>query len=211
MSNESFSDFLLHLHPRTIPESSARLSFTWCLGGLAFWMLLIEAVTGALLMLYYVPVPGGAYYSIQKITHVVPYGFVIRNLHYWCGQIMVILVGLHMVRVFVTGSFAPPRRLNWIVGVALLAGTVVLDFTGYLIVWDDRSLWAWTVARNLAAIVPVIGVPSASLLFGPEQASNEVLVRLYAWHVIVLPVALGALTAWHFWQIRKNGGISTPL
>jgi len=174
-------------------------------------MLLIEAVTGALLMLHYVPTPGGAYYSIQRVTHIVPYGFVVRNLHYWCGQIMVILVGLHMVRVFVTGSFASPRRLNWIIGTALLAGTILVDFTGYLIVWDDRSLWAWTVARNLAATVPVAGVPVASLLFGSDQASDEVLVRLYAWHVIMLPALLGVLTAWHFWQIRKNGGISTPL
>lgn len=211
MSSASFSDFLLHLHPRTIPAPSATVRFTWCLGGLTFWMFVIEIVTGGLLMLQYVPTPAGAYHSVQRITHVAPYGFFVRNLHYWCGQIMVVLAVLHMVRVFVTGSYAAPRRLNWVIGAALLVATFILDFTGYLLIWDDRSLWAWTIARNLAANVPVVGAQVASLLFGPEQVGDEVLVRLYAWHVIVLPAALTILTAWHFWRIRKNGGISIPL
>ncbi|MBM3301906.1 MAG: cytochrome bc complex cytochrome b subunit, partial [Deltaproteobacteria bacterium] len=109
----SLSDFLLHIHPRHIPESSSKVTFTWCLGGLAAWMFVIEAVTGALLMLHYVPTPGGAYQSVQMITHIVPYGLLIRNLHYWAGQIMVVVVVLHMIRVVVTGSYAAPRRLNW--------------------------------------------------------------------------------------------------
>ena len=211
MSKGSFSDFLLHLHPRTVPEASARVTFTWCLGGLAFWLFVLEVITGALLMLHYVPTAGGAYRSVQEIVHVVPYGFVIRNLHYWCGQIMVLLVVLHMVRVFVTGSFAAPRQFNWVIGAALLAGTILVDFTGYLLVWDDRSLWACTIARNLTLTVPGIGSAGASLLFGPEEVNDQVLVRLYAWHVILLPAAMIVLTAWHFWRIRKNAGISRPL
>ncbi len=211
MSKGSLKSLVFHLHPRFVPESSARVSFTWCLGGLAVWMFLIELVTGALLMLHYIPTRGGAYVSIQDITHIVPYGFFIRNLHYWCGQAMVVLVVLHMLRVFLTDSFANPRHLNWVIGLTLLVGTVFVDFTGYLLVWDERSLWAWTIARNLVLTVPIVGSWTASLLFGPEAVGDAVIVRIYVWHVILWPGIMIFMMVWHFWRIRKDGGISVPL
>ncbi|MDQ7781332.1 MAG: cytochrome b N-terminal domain-containing protein [Desulfomonilaceae bacterium] len=207
----SFSRLLLHLHPRTIPEASARVRFTWCFGGLAVWMFLIESITGVVLMLRYVPTLSDAYPSIQDITHIAPYGFFVRNLHYWCGQGMVVLVVLHMVRVFVTGSFAAPRRMNWLIGLMLLIGTLLVDFTGYLLIWDDRALWAWTIARNLTQGLPILGPFSAAIIFGPPELGDMSLIRLYAWHVVVLPAALVLLMGWHFWRVRKDGGISKPL
>ena len=211
LSKGSFSALLLHLHPTTIPESSARTPFTWCLGGLAVLMFLLETLTGILLLLHYMPTAGGAYASMQDIAHVVPYGFFLRNIHYWAGQIMVGLVGLHMIRVFWTGSFAAPRQFNWIIGLMLLAGALLVDFTGYLLVWDARSLWAWTIARNLCGTVPVIGGAVGSLLFGPEQVGDAALIRVYVWHVVLLPALMTVLMGWHFWRIRKDGGISQPL
>jgi quinol-cytochrome oxidoreductase complex cytochrome b subunit len=211
MPKGSFSQLLLHLHPRTVPEASSRVRYTWCLGGLALWMFLIEIVTGAILMLRYVPSLSESYLSIQDITHIAPYGFFLRNLHYWCGQIMVVLVVLHMVRVFLTGSYADPRRMNWIIGLILLIVTVLIDFTGYLLVWDDRALWAWTIARNLAETIPLVGPPLASIVFGPADVSDLSLVRLYAWHVLLIPGAMVLLMGWHFWKVRKDGGISVPL
>jgi quinol-cytochrome oxidoreductase complex cytochrome b subunit len=83
--------------------------------------------------------------------------------------------------------------------------TFIVDFTGYLLVWDDRGLWAWTIARNLAETVPLIGPFVASLLFGPAEVGDLALVRVYAWHVIILPGLLVSLMAWHFWRIRKDG------
>jgi len=210
MAKGSFSSFLSHLHPGSLPEASSRAGYTWCLGGLTVWAFILELITGCLLMLHYVPTATGAYQSIQDITHLIPYGFFIRNLHYWCGQLMVVLVCLHMVRVFVTGSFAPPRRLNWVIGLMLLVGTFVVDFTGYLLVWDDRSLWAWTIARNLAETVPLGGSALAALMFGPAEVSDLALVRLYSWHVVFVPGIMIGLMAWHFWKIRKDG-ISVPL
>lgn len=207
----SLTALVLHLHPKRVPESSARLGFTFCLGGLALWMFILEVLTGVLLLFHYVPTAKGAYYSVQTISQVVPYGFFVRNLHYWCGQIMVGLVILHMVRVFVTGSFRPPRSFNWVIGVGLLVATFVVDFTGYLLVWDDRALWAWTIARNLAKTVPALGSGIAQLLFGAEEVTAGSLVRLYVWHVVLLPALMVILTAWHFWRIRKDGGISAPL
>jgi quinol-cytochrome oxidoreductase complex cytochrome b subunit len=211
MSRGSFSSFLLHLHPRVIPEASAGIRFTWCLGGLSVWMFALELLTGALLMLHYVPGVSSAYPAVQHVTHVVPYGFFIRNLHYWCGQAMVILVVLHAFRVLLTGSYAPPRHLNWLVGLSLLVLTLLVDFTGYLLVWDDRALWAWTIARNLTETVPGIGGALASLFFGPARLGDANIVRLYVWHIFLLPGFVFMLMGWHFWRIRKDGGISRPL
>ncbi|MBI5251502.1 MAG: cytochrome b N-terminal domain-containing protein [Desulfomonile tiedjei] len=210
MTKGSFSAFLLHIHPRLIPAFSAEVRFTWCLGGLAFWLFILEVITGLLLVLRYVPTISSAYGSIQEITHLAPYGFFVRNIHYWAGQAMVAIVVLHMIRVFWTGSFAPPRDLNWTIGLLLLVGTLLVDFTGYILVWDDRSLWAWTIARNLSETIPVLGSPLASIFFGPSELGDFALVRVYVWHVILLPGLLVGLLAWHFWKIRKDG-ISRPL
>ncbi len=207
----SFSRLLLHLHPRTIPQASSEVRFTWCLGGLAVWMFLIESITGVVLMLRYVPTLSEAYPSIQDITHIAPYGFFVRNLHYWSGQLMVVLVVLHMVRVFVTGSYAAPRRMNWLIGLFLLFAVLLVDFTGYLLIWDDRALWAWTITRNLTESIPLIGPFSASILFGPGEVSDMSIVRLYAWHVVVLPGFIVLFMGRHFWGVRKDGGISVPL
>jgi len=210
MTKGSFPSFLSHLHPGSLPEASSRVSYTWCLGGLTVWAFVLEVGTGCLLMLHYVPTATGAYTSIQDISHVVPYGFFVRNLHYWCGQLMVVLVCLHMVRVYITRSFAAPRRLNWVIGLMLLMGTFLVDFTGYLLVWDDRSLWARTIARHLTETVPMAGSGLASLIFGPAEVSDLAIVRLYAWHVVFIPGIMIGLMAWHFWKIRKDG-ISVPL
>jgi quinol-cytochrome oxidoreductase complex cytochrome b subunit len=174
-------------------------------------MFLIETITGVVLMLRYVPTLSEAYPSIQDITHVAPYGFFVRNIHYWSGQVMVVLVVLHMVRVFVTGSFAAPRRMNWLIGLILLLATVLVDFTGYLLIWDDRALWALTIARNLTENIPLIGSLVASILFGPGDVGEMSLVRLYTWHILVLPGSLVLFMGWHFWRVRGDGGISVPL
>jgi cytochrome b6 len=209
-SKNSLQALLLHLHPRKIPSEATKITYTFCLGGLALWMFVLETVTGILLMLHYAPTVSGAYFSIQTITHVAPYGFFIRNLHYWCGQVMVVLVFLHMIRVAWTESYRSPRQLNWIIGVALLVFTVLIDFTGYLLVWDDRSLWALTIARNLAAEAPIVGGPLSGLLFGPAEVSDLSLIRVYVWHVFIFALLMIFLMFLHFWKIRKDG-ITRPL
>lgn len=211
MAKGSTSSFILHLHPRLIPEKSARFAFTFCFGGLAFFCFIIEVLTGSLLMLHYQPSASGAYASVQKITHIAPYGSVIRNVHYWAGQAMVVLVCLHMIRVFITRSYEEPRRLNWVVGVACLILTVFVDFTGYLLVWDDRALVAWTIARNILEMIPLIGAPAASTIFGTESDFNMAIIRLYSWHIVIFPLIMTFFMSLHFWKIRKDGGISIPL
>jgi quinol-cytochrome oxidoreductase complex cytochrome b subunit len=171
---------------------------------------LIEVLTGALLLFHYVPTVSKAYASVQYITHVAPLGFLIRNIHYWAGQFMVVLVALHMVRVYATGSYRAPRSFNWLIGVALLVCVIMVDFTGYVLVWDDRSLWAWTIAGNLALEIPIIGAFLSSFLFGPNPVSDASIIRVYAWHIFLWPGLMAFLMAWHFWRVRKDGGISRP-
>jgi quinol-cytochrome oxidoreductase complex cytochrome b subunit len=211
MNKDSLAAFIEHIHPRFVPEASSRVGFTFCLGGLATLMFLVEIFTGSLLLLYYAPSLSGAYQSVQRITYQTPFGFVFRNLHYWGGQFMVILVVFHMVRVFWTRSYLAPRRLNWVIGIILLALVFFLDFTGYLLVWDDRALWAWTIARHLTERIPLIGDGLALAFLGPLELEDLCLIRLYAWHIFILPVILIFVMALHFWKIRKDGGISTPL
>lgn len=211
MGKGSAKSFLLHLHPRLIPEQSAKFSFTFCFGGIAFFLFILEALSGFLLMLHYQPSVLNAYASIQKITHIYPYGWVIRNIHYWAGQAMVFAVLFHMMRVFWTGSYSDPRQFNWVIGSVCLVLTLLVDFTGYLLIWDDRALWAWTIARNVVEIIPLVGHTMASVIFGPASDFNVALARLYSWHVVILPAILLILTGLHFWKIRKDGGISVPL
>ncbi len=174
-------------------------------------MFIVEVVTGVLLLFHYVPTAQGAYPSLHAITHVAPFGFFVRNLHYWCGQVMVILVVGHLCRVLLTGSFSPPRHMNWLIGMSLLPATLIIDFTGYLLVWDGRALWAWTIAHNLAQTIPGIGSGLADLLFGPAPPADAALIRVYVWHVVLLPAIMGVLMSWHFWRVRRDGGISRPL
>lgn len=123
---------------------------------------------------------------------------------------MVVLVTLHMVRVFWTRSYLPPRRLNWTIGMLLLVLTLLVDFTGYLLVWDDRALWAWTIARSLTEKIPVMGDGLAMALFGPMELDDLCLIRLYAWHIFILPGLLILTMSLHFWKVRRDG-ISIPL
>ncbi|MGC8658258.1 MAG: cytochrome b N-terminal domain-containing protein [Desulfomonilaceae bacterium] len=211
MKRDSLASFFEHLHPRYVPETSARISFTFCLGGLATAMFCVEILTGVLLMLYYYPSISGAYPAVQRVMYFAPYGFIFRNIHYWAGQSLVILLLLHMLRVFITGSYLAPRQLNWVVGVILLVLVFLEDFTGYLLVWDERALWAWTIARNLTDRIPFFGKEFSLVLFGPPEVSDLGLVRLYAWHVLLLPAIMGFLMSLHYWKVRRDGGISVPL
>ncbi|MFM8312858.1 MAG: cytochrome b N-terminal domain-containing protein, partial [Deltaproteobacteria bacterium] len=139
----------LHLHPIRMKKSGVRMSFTWCMGGLTFFLFLVETVTGVLLMFYYRPTAEFAYMDIIALREHVPIG-IMREVHRWGAHSMVITVWLHMFRVFLTGSYKPPREFNWGVGVILLVLTLLLSFTGYLLPWDQLAIWAITVGSNMA-------------------------------------------------------------
>jgi quinol-cytochrome oxidoreductase complex cytochrome b subunit len=224
------SNFFLHLHPVKVRRSGINLSYTWCMGGLTFFLFLIETITGLLLMFYYRPTAEYAYQDIFALRENVPLGLM-REIHRWAAHLMVITVWLHMYRVFLTGSYKPPREFNWNVGVILLVLTLLLSFTGYLLPWDQLAVWAVTVGTNMARATPFLGHegPGAALLsiggLDLVHAGSDVrfgllagrfggegtLLRFYVLHCVGFPLIAATLMAIHFWRVRKDGGISGPL
>src|SRR5467141_1888520 len=155
----------LHLHPVKVRKSGIRMRYTWCMGGITFFLFLVLTFTGLLLMFYYRPTLEYAYVDILDLRSQVPLG-IMREIHRWGAHAMVIAVWLHMLRVFLTGSYKPPREFNWSVGVILLTLTLLLSFTGYLLPWDQLAMWAVTVGTNMARATPFLGHegPGASIL-----------------------------------------------
>ena len=158
------TNFFLHLHPVSIKKQGISLSFTWCMGGVTFFLFLVETITGVLLMFYYRPTAEYAYVDIVALREHIPLG-IFREMHRWGAHAMVIIVWLHMFRVFLTGSYKPPREFNWNVGVILLVLTLLLSFTGYLLPWDQLAIWAVTVGTNMARATPLLGHEGPGAMF----------------------------------------------
>jgi quinol-cytochrome oxidoreductase complex cytochrome b subunit len=217
-----FGNFFLHVHSVRAHLWTFRWSTTWGLGVMALSAFFVTLGTGILLMFYYKPYPEAAYWSIKDIHFVVPTGRLIRNIHRWAAQLMVLVVFLHMARVFFTASYRTPRELNWVIGMGLLAVTLGLSFTGYLLPWDQLAYWAITIGANIAQspreITDALGITAwfdpgglqKFLLLGSEEIGEEALIRFYLLHVMILPLALGALLGVHMWRIRKDGGLARP-
>ncbi|HUT52659.1 MAG TPA: cytochrome b N-terminal domain-containing protein [bacterium] len=215
----------LHLHPTKVRRGAVELRYTWCAGGVTFLLFLVTVVTGVALMFYYRPTAEYAYADMKYLDFDVPFGMFIRNMHRWAAHAMVIFVMLHMFRVFLTGAYKPPREFNWVVGVFLLLLTLLLSFTGYLLPWDQLSMWAVTVGTNMARATPFIGAEGpfsgvigvtpkndvAALIMGGTTVGPPTLLRFYVLHCLLIPLAAAGGMALHFWRIRKDGGISGPL
>ncbi len=205
------TNVFLHLHPTRIHRTHVKITHTYCLGGITFFFFLGLTVTGVMLMFYYVPSPDHAFNNIQDLETSVRFGMLMRNLHRWMAHGMVIAVFLHMMRVFYTGAYKPPREFNWIVGVVLLILTLMLSYTGYLLPWDQLAIWAVTVGMNMVGSAPLAGETSRLVLLGGLEVSDSALLRFYTLHVIGLPLLAAIFMAVHFWRIRRDGGLARPL
>jgi quinol-cytochrome oxidoreductase complex cytochrome b subunit len=205
------NNVLYHLHPVKVKRHAVRLSYTLCLGGMSFFLFILLTITGIFLMFYYRPTSPQAYQDIQALATDVAFGQLVRNMHRWGAHAMVLVVFLHMARVFYHGAYKPPREFNWVVGIVLLLLTLLLSFTGYLLPWDQLALWAVTVGSNMAAYSPVIGDQVTFALVGGVQITPDTLLRWYVLHVLFLPFIIVVFMAVHFWRVRKDGGISGPL
>ncbi|GCE49451.1 cytochrome b/b6/petB-like protein [Thermosporothrix hazakensis] len=200
----------LHLHPVKVSRQAMKITYTWCMGGISFFLFLLLTITGVFLMFYYVPHPDVAYQNINQLNSVVAFGNLVRNMHRWSAHLMVVSVTLHMIRVFYHGAYKPPREFNWVVGVLLFFVTLFLSFTGYLLPWDQIAIWAITVGTTLAPYTPLLGDTVYKVLLGGSAVGQETLIRFYVGHVILLPLAGALLMAVHFWRIRKDGGAAGP-
>ncbi|NIS61724.1 MAG: cytochrome b6 [Proteobacteria bacterium] len=188
----------------------SHVNWTFCFGGISFFLYIILAVTGVLLLMYYRPTTTDAYESVVIITNIVPYGWLIRGLHHWAANLMILMVILHMLRVFFYGAYKPPRDLNWVVGVLLLFLTLIFGFSGYLLPWNQVSYWATTVATDGAGAIPLIGDQLKYFVRGGPEVSQLTLTRFFALHVVILPAVTFILLFLHFGMLRKQG-ISGPL
>ena len=177
--------------------------------GLIF-LALVAGITGGLEMFYYVPTVEKAALSVQTITYFVPLGNLIRNLHYWSAQFLILISGVHLIRVVFTGAYAGHRRFNYLLGLGLSLIIIALDFTGYILRWDVGVEWALVVGTNLIKTIPVIGDYLYLIIVGGDFPSEATLIRFYAWHIFGLVVLALIVIVWHVFRVRHDGGIAVP-
>ena len=210
-AQRSISGALIKLvHPENVRASSIQFRQTLGLGGMAFLLFLLQAVTGMLLRFVYEPTATGAYDSILLIRQGVFFGAWIRNIHYWSGMLILVMAFLHLLRVFYTQAYYPPRRINWIAGLVLLLMVVMFNFTGYLLPWDQLSYWAVTVITNMVGYIPLVGEWLANSMRGGEEVGGPTLLIFYNLHTGVLPLIFSLLLVYHFWKVRRAGGVIVP-
>jgi quinol-cytochrome oxidoreductase complex cytochrome b subunit len=217
-----FNNFFLHVQGVKTHVNSLRPNYTFGLGIISFFLLVIAFVSGIFLMVYYNPSTTNAFNTVKDINFVVSGGRFMRNIHKWSGEAMIIAVFLHMGRVFFTGSYAKGRQFNWVIGIILLALTCVLNLTGYMLPWDQLSYWAIVIVANIMnspkEITDILGVTQyfdiggfqKELFLGGLNPGQESLTRVYLMHIMILPAGILAVIGVHFWRIRKDGGLTRP-
>ena len=207
------NNVFLHLHPVRVRQHAVKFAYTFCLGGLSFFLFLVLTVTGVYLMFFYVPsaTPGVLGHPRHPVARC-PFGLLTRNIHRWAAHLMVFFVFLHMMRVFYHGAYKPPREFNWVVGrrAALPDDHAELHRLPAA-VGPDRLLGhhhrhaTWPATRRSSTR------PSKLLLLGGIEVGQNTLLRFYVLHIMVFPLVAAIFLAVHFWRIRKDGGISGPL
>ncbi|MCI0436868.1 MAG: cytochrome b N-terminal domain-containing protein, partial [Gemmatimonadetes bacterium] len=208
------SNFILHWFPAKISRASMAWSFSFWLGTISAALFFLLILSGLPLLFLYVPSVERAYQSVKDIEFVVTFGSWIRAVHRIAAHLMVIVVALHLVRVFLTGAYkngagrGERREINWVIGVVMFLTTLFLSFTGYLLPWDQLAFWAVTVGTNIASSIPIIGPDVRELLIGGRTIEQATLIRFYVLHVVFLPGLLGVLFAYHMWRVRKDGGLA---
>ena len=192
---------------RKVPRG---INWAYTLGSATLFAFLNQAVTGVFLAMYYRPdVNGGAYESIRNINDNVFLGQFVHGMHKWGASVMIVLIFLHMARVFFFGAYKYPRELTWIIGVVLLILTLAMGFTGYLLPFDQRSYWATIVGVNINGTAPLLGPYISDFLRGGPEFGATTLSRFYAIHMLLIPGLMAALIGFHLYLVTKLG-ISAP-
>ncbi|MBI5965775.1 MAG: cytochrome bc complex cytochrome b subunit [Chloroflexi bacterium] len=201
---------ILHIHPAKVEVTTLKWTYTWGLGGLAGLLMMILGVTGIILINNYTPSAPQAYLDILELNSNVWFGELIRNLHHWSANLLIVVSVLHLIRVFVTGAYRPPRELNWLIGVAMLLLVIGANFTGYLLPWDQLAYWAITVGTSIISYIPLIGNWLSRLILGGPEVGANTLLNFYSMHISFIPLLIFGLMSYHFWRVRKDGGLTLP-
>lgn len=202
------ASFWLHLHPLRVRAESLHVVRTWGLGIAALSLLLILTFSGLLLALHYSPQPSHAHDSLRDIHAVLPFGAWLQTLHRLATQALLVVVGAHLLRVYLGSAYRGRRLLNWYVGLGLGVLVLGLAFTGYVLPWDRRAYWAGTIGADMLALVPGLGPVLRNAIWGEAQLGAVALLRFYVLHVMVLPVLILSLLVMHLWRLRKDGGLA---
>jgi quinol-cytochrome oxidoreductase complex cytochrome b subunit len=201
-----FNDLYKSMLDRPEPKTS-----WWnTLGSASMFLFILQGLTGIFLTVYYTPSPDHAYDSINYIMEGVAFGWLIRGIHHWGATLMVILVFVHMLRVFYTASFKYPRELTWLIGIGLFLTTLGMGFTGYLLPWNQKAFWATTVGTQIAGTAPLVGEFILKALRGGPELSALTLQRFFSAHIWIIPAILAALIGIHLFLIIKHGESHWP-
>ena len=208
------SNFVYHAFPAKVSKASMAWNYSFWLGTVSAALFFLLILSGLPLLFLYVPSVERAYQSVKDIEFVITFGSWIRAVHRISAHLMVIAVFLHLMRVFLTGAYkngagrGQHREWNWVLGVVMLLVTLFLSFTGYLLPWDQLAFWAVTVGTNIASSIPWIGPTVRELLIGGRTIEQATLIRFYVLHIVILPLGLGVMFAYHMWRVRKDGGLA---
>ena len=201
------SPFLRGFLYRKVPKGT---NWFYTLGSATMFAFLSQAITGVFLAMYYEPDPTRAYESASRITNEVFLGELVRGMHRWGSTVMIILIFMHMGRTFFFGAYKYPRELNWVIGVVLLVLTLAMGLTGYLLPFDQRSVWATVVAVNINASGPVVGPYLADFLRAGAEFGPTTISRFYALHMLAIPGLIAALIGAHLYLVAKLGTTAPP-
>jgi ubiquinol-cytochrome c reductase cytochrome b subunit/menaquinol-cytochrome c reductase cytochrome b subunit len=192
---------------RNVPKD---ISWLQTLGASLLTVFIVQVTTGILLAMYYKPDPDAAFASIRYITDEATLGWLVRGMHKWGSSVMVILLFLHMGRVFVFGAYKYPREMTWVTGAVIFILVMMMSLTGYLLVFDQRAYWATVVAININGTAPIVGPYLTEILNVGPEFSTHTLSRFYSLHMLVIPSLIGGLIALHLWLVVRLGVTSPP-
>ena len=193
---------------KTVPTH--RHSWIYVAGGAAMFLLGLQIASGILLMLYYQPTEAGAYESVRKIMHDVPYGWLVRSVHAWGAHLFVAVVCVHFLTVLFSRAYRKPRELTWFTGFLLLLMALASGFSGYLLPWNELSYYATLVGTQIPGTVPVVGDLVVHFLRGGSQVTGETITRFFSAHVLIVPIGMGLFLVIHLALIQMQG-MSLPL
>lgn len=204
-------NFIYHIHPPTVPESTLKFTHTWGLGGSALVLVFMQVITGILLLFVYSSTMSKAYDSILILQNDVLFGKLVRNMHHWGANFLIIVLFLHMLRVFFTGAYHDKRKVNWWIGLGLFFCVLISNFTGYLLPLDQLSYWAITICTNMFEYIPYLGISMQRIIRGGADIGQVTLSNFFAIHIALVPITLAVLMPFHFWRVRKAGGVVIPV
>ncbi len=206
----AFEKFVLHLHPHRIDQRALQFSRTFGLGGINALLFVLLVFTGLLLRFSYVPTATEAYTSVVRLQQQTLLGGFIRNVHHISAVLMVVVSFLHLLRVFYAQAIYEKRAQNWIFGLVLFLLVVASNFTGYLLPWDQLAYWAVTVITHMVEYIPLLGPPLADWVRRGDSVNGHTILNFYTLHTGILPIAFLVIMSFHFWLVRKAGGVALP-